>query len=140
MIDSHQLIMTVGRILHSNNIGYMPANASDPYPTTHALPPIFAKRLPAKPEECIALNVYGWELEPDPKNPLTVARLQTRVRAKHTADPLADRIVTALHGLHATTGDTIGRIRHVSTAQLGADPAGLDERTDNFHIILHTHS
>ncbi len=54
--------------------------------------------------------------------------------APHGADRLAGAVFRALHGTHHTGG--IARIARTSTAHLGADENGRQERTDNYRIIL----
>ncbi|RTE47892.1 hypothetical protein [Actinobaculum sp. 352] len=108
----------------------------------NGLPPVFVKRLQATPDTAFAVNVYNMTLSPDPSLPGQVAYVQIRTRAPYDADPLADMAAAALHGVHAEswTGTVrVGRCRHLSTAQLGADPDTLlDERTDNYEIHLST--
>lgn len=136
------IIHAIATRLHETGVGYWPGPTGT-YPQKLAIPPIFAKRLPPTPGRAIAINTYGTDLNPNPDmaSILTV-RIQVRSRAPMDADPTGDNAITALHGQHHQewAGLIVDRCRHLSTAQLGADSAGLDERADNFEITIHTRS
>ena len=64
--------------------------------------------------------------------------IQVRCRghrgAPNGADQLADAAFIALHGVYHTSG--FARITRTSTAPLGADTNGRQERTDNYQLII----
>lgn len=122
--------------LDTAGVAYWPGPDGS-YPKTPPRRPAFAKRLPATPPEALAVATYGLDLQPDPQDPSEVFRVQVRSRAPYDADPPADQALAALHGQHhqVWAGIRVQRCRHLSTAQLGADPStGLDERTDNYEL------
>lgn len=123
--------------LHDREVAWWPGSLDGAYPKQPPRTPVFAKRLPATPPEALAVATYGLDLQPDPQDPSEVFRIQVRSRAPYDADPPADQALAALHGQHhqVWAGIRVQRCRHLSTAQLGADPStGLDERTDNYEI------
>lgn len=132
-----QVIDAVGTRLMGAGVGYWPGPAGT-YPT-NAGRPIFAKRLRPKPDTAIAVTTYGTDLDPNPDLPTIRVRVQVRTRAPLDADPIGDQIIQALHGQHHQewAGLPVNRCIHLSTAQLGANQAGLDERTDNFELTIH---
>lgn len=118
-------------------------NPHGTYPNNPNVPPIYAKRFPPKaPDNALTINAYGIQVSPDPNQPVETIRVQVRSRAKNTAslvvDDIADPILTLLHGAHHQKWGalTIQRCQHLSTAQLGVDAAGLDERTDNYQLEI----
>ena len=136
MTSMRSVIDAVATRLNDAEVGYWPGPTGT-YPTTLPRTPVYAKRLPATPPEALAVNVYGQDLQPDPTDPTEVFRGQVRSRAPYDADPPADQALAALHGQHhqVWAGIRVQRCRHLSTAQLGADPStGLDERTDNYEL------
>lgn len=140
-VSSRHIIHATAAQLHNHTIGYWPG-PDGTYPTHPHAPPIYAKHLPPTPDTCIAITTYALNLEinPDLGRTFTI-RIQVRVRAPQDADPIADQILTVLHGQHRQEweGLYVERCRHLSTAQLGTNPGGLDERTDNFELtITHT--
>ena len=129
------VIDAVAACLDDAGIGYW--NPTGTYPAQPEKPPVYGKRLPAKsPSTAVAVNVYGVEVSPDPNQPVETFRIQIRTRKAGVADDLADTILSRLHGSHHEKWGalTIQRCRHTSTAQLGLDTAGLDERTDNYQL------
>lgn len=121
--------------LHDLKLGLYPGLGRS-YPHRSGLPPIYSKHQPPTPAECITVNTYAVDTDPDPEIPGAVVRVQIRVRAEHDADPLADQIADALDKSHhqVWAGIRVARCKRISTVQLGLDAAGLDERTDNYEI------
>ena len=106
--------------------------------TPGGAPPVYAKRLQATPDTALAVATYQIDPPIDPGDPVTVVRVQVRARAPYDADPLADTALAALHGAHHQEwgGLHVARCAHLSALQLGADQAGLDERTDNYELHI----
>lgn len=122
--------------LDAAGVAYWPG-PDGTYPKTPPRTSAFAKRLPATPAQALAVTAYDVELTPDPEDTVEVFRVQVRSRAPYDADPTADAALAILHGQHHQewAGIRVQRCRHLSTAQLGADPStGLDERTDNYEL------
>ena len=114
-------------------------NPTGAYPKDPSVPPIFGKRLPATASgEAIAVNTYSITVSPNPNQPVETVRVQVRCRAPVVADTLADTILGVLHGAHHEQWGPliIQRCAHISTAQLGLDVNGLDERTDNYELEI----
>lgn len=134
MTDFSRIIDAVCWQLNDQKVGFWPG-ANAPYPKKPPLPPVYAKRLQATSGSCLAVSVYDYSA-PQPGSATITARVQIRTRAPYTADPLADQALNALHGAHHQEwhGLRVERCIHTSTAQLGIDEAGLDERTDNYEI------
>lgn len=131
------LIDAVGSYL--NEVGTIFYTPDGVYPTTLTVPPAYAKRIPVSaPSEAVALIVYDSEAPPTPHVCAYQYRLQVRVREPYDADPLADQIMRALVGTHNRFwGDVrVQTVSHLSTAQLGLDDSDLDERTDNYLLIV----
>ena len=135
MTSMRSVIDAVATRLDTAGVGYWPGPTGT-YPTTLPRTPVYAKRFPATPPEAFSVSVYSLDLTPDPDDPTEVFRVQVRSRAPYDADPHADEALQALHGQHNAVwaGVRVERCRHLSTAQLGADTAGLDERTDNYEL------
>jgi hypothetical protein len=97
---------------------------------------LFYGALGAVPDRAVAVAVYG--TDDDVATGLGTRRVQVRYRgAKNTpagADALAELGFTALHDTYP--GGGIARIARVSSARLGADENGRQERTDNYQVIL----
>jgi hypothetical protein len=99
---------------------------------------IALKRLPESPDRAIAISVYDLDL--DVELPSTGVMVQILTRAPGPADEvddLADDVIDAMHAVHhATWGSLrVARCAHQSTAPLGADDSGREERSDNFRIV-----
>ncbi|QPK81116.1 hypothetical protein G7Y41_08765 [Schaalia sp. ZJ405] len=137
MTGLRMVIDAVGTYLTGVGIAFWPGTDGE-YPESLTKPPVFAKRLPPTPVEAVAINAYSREQSPNPGDNTIRVCFQVRTRAPYDADPLADAVVHALHGLHhQTCADlTFDRVRHLSTAQLGLTDTGADERTDNFEALL----
>lgn len=137
-INLRTVINAVATRLHDTGVGYWPGPEGT-YPDTPQARSIYAKRLPPKPAEAYAVTAYGLTTTPDPDVTSYTVRVQVRSRAPYDADPMGDDALNSLHGLHHQewAGLHVDRCQHLSTAQLGADSAGLDERTDNFELTIH---
>ena len=129
------ILDAVASRIDAAGLGYW--NPTGAYPALPERPPVYGKRFPPKaPQTAVSVNVYGIHVSPDPNLDVEVFRLQVRTRAPINADPLADRILTLLHGKHHEQWGAlkIQRCQHLSTAQLGVDTESLDERTDNYQV------
>ena len=139
MTTLRDTLNAIGNHLTQAGVVYWPGQTQE-YTNPGTQPPLYAKRLPETPQTCAAINAYSLTIPANTNTPGMVIRFQVRSRAPQDADPLADSILNALHGAHHQEWDglSVGRITHLSTAQLGADPqTGLDERTDNYELITH---
>jgi hypothetical protein len=119
--------------LAASGIGYW--SETEPAPTGATL--IALKRLPDSPDRAVAVSVYGMDLDavlPDVELPVQVLARSPGV--VDDVDDLADDVVTAMHGVHHATWGAlrVQRCVHTSTAPLGADRNGREERSDNFLI------
>lgn len=119
-------------------VAYWPGEDGDYTRPPGGPPPVYAKRLQTTPETALAVAAYQIDPPITPGDNVTVARVQVRARAPYDADPLADAALTALHGAHHQKwgGLRVARCAHLSAVQLGADQAGLDERTDNYELHI----
>jgi hypothetical protein len=92
--------------------------------------------LPASPDRAIGVTVYTQT--DDPMTGLADRYVQVRSRgsrgAPNGADIVADAAFAALHNTYRTRG--LARVTRTSTAPLGADENGRQERTDNYRIVL----
>jgi len=99
---------------------------------------IYYGPIAAAPDRGVGVAVYSAD---DPVSTgITVRYVQVRYRGAPGvpagADVLASAGFAALHGVHHRDG--VARARRISSARLGADDNGRQERTDNFEIILNT--
>lgn len=123
----------VAEHLAASGVGFW--SESEPAPAGATL--IALKRLPESPDRAVAVSVYGMDMDavlPDVEVPVQV--LARSPGAADDVDELADDVVAAMHGVHhATWGSLrVQRCVHASTAPLGADHNGREERSDNFLI------
>jgi hypothetical protein len=92
--------------------------------------------IPAAPDRAIGVTTYLQD--DDPETGLAVRMVQVRCRgargAPNGADIIADAAFDALHLTYQTSG--IARITRSSTAPLGADGNGRQERVDNYRVII----
>ena len=114
--------------------GWLEAAGIGTQTPTPGFPVIAAKRLPASPDEGIAITVYLAE------DDLMVAtrRVQFWFRGKPRdpfgPDRLAQDVYQVMRGRHHD--GQVSRIWRDSIAVLGIDGNGRDERSDNYTIIL----
>lgn len=90
------------------------------------------------PDRAVGVAVYS---SADPVSTgITVRFVQVRYRGApgvpSGADVLASAGFAAIHGVHHRDG--VARARRISSARLGADDNGRQERTDNYEFILNT--
>lgn len=142
-LNMRDVIHALATHLNDTRIGVWPGpNGTHDHRSSQPL--IFAKNPPRAPQAHTAYILTAYQhahtIDPSTARVHTV-RIQILSRAPRDADPLGDAVVRALHGQHRQewNGLAIDRCKHVSTVQLGADSAGLDERTDNFEITITTH-
>lgn len=95
---------------------------------------VAAKRLATTPDQGVAITVYATIDEPQTHT----RRVQFWMRGTRDnpfgPDRISQLIFEQLHWRHHDS--LIARARRLSTAQLGLDGNGRDERTDNYEIIL----
>ncbi|MDU0864419.1 minor capsid protein [Actinomyces urogenitalis] len=98
--------------------------------------------LPAKPNRALAVKAYADPVPADPADTTRRIRFQVRTRQDTAATPPtanadAETAQEALlgHGLTLLDGAPQARITHLSTATLGLDSDGRDERTDNYLLL-----
>ncbi len=99
---------------------------------------IALKRLPQSPDRALAVSVYDLDL--DVALPTTGVMVQILARAPGASDDvddLADDVIDVMHAVHHATWGAlrVERCVHESSAPLGADDNGREERSDNFRII-----
>lgn len=98
--------------------------------------------LPARPDEAVALAVYGTGGDDVEQSDSTVL-VQVRMRAKtdpRVADDFADAVFDVLHGLAnetLSTGVLILLARRTTVAPLGRDASGRWERADSYELLAH---
>ncbi|MCD4558226.1 minor capsid protein [Schaalia sp. lx-100] len=132
---TQNVIDAIGTILTQAGVAFWPGFDGE-YPASTQLPFVYAKRLPPDEAKALAINVYARENNISTGS--TTVRVQVLCRCPREADTVADRVFDALHGLHHQHKGALrlARIRHISTAQLGLSPGGMDERSDNYEITL----
>lgn len=109
-----------------------------PGPYTAGDTAVVLKRLPATPDRALAITVYDVDLDVELPNEGLMVQVVSRAPGLVDAvDDLADAVLAVMHGTHhATWGDLhVSRCVHISTAPLGADGNGREERSDNYRII-----
>ena len=96
---------------------------------------------PTTPDQVVTVKAYQDPIPADPGDVTRLVRVQVRVRQAAnstvpTANATAETVMRSLlgHGLHLAPGLPTARVTHLSTAQLGVDDKGRDERTDNYQI------
>jgi hypothetical protein len=100
---------------------------------------IFYGPLLTQPDRAIGITVYAQtdDIVTGRKDRYVQVRYRGAKGAPNGADVLADAGFNALHGTYRTSG--IARITRTSTAPLGADSNGRQERADNYQLILDNH-
>lgn len=131
-MDDTTLVKTICRLLAERGVGaWQPAGPA----YTSGQVGIHYGALPPDPDRAIGVTLYA--TQDDIAGPPPMRYVQLRFRgargAVDGADTLADAAFTALHATHHTAG--LARARRVSSAHLGADESGRQERTDNYQII-----
>ncbi len=132
-MDDRALTVTVCEWLAAANVGVWRPDG----PTyTGSETGIFYGPLEPAPDRAIGVTVYG--TDDDVAVGTSTRWVQVRVRGARGrpegADELAGVIFTALHRVHARAG--VSRARRISSAHLGPDDNGRQERTDNYEITL----
>lgn len=97
--------------------------------------------MPATPDRVVTVKAYAGTVPASPDDLMRTIRMQVRARqsasaAIPTANADAETAQAALLGHHHNLipGGPTARITHMSTAALGLDSQGRDERTDNYQI------
>ena len=97
---------------------------------------IFYGAIASSPDQAVGLTPYA--IGDDIENGLATRRVQVRFRGTPGdptgADRLAGEAFAAVQGLVRVAG--LSEVSRVSSAQLGPDGNGRQERTDNYQIIL----
>lgn len=136
MADEHMsdaaLTKVLARHLHAAGIGEY---RDDGTPFTDGTVGIFYGALGDTPDRAIGIRVYATG---DDTVGTATRRAQVRYRgsprAPDGADDLAGLVFNALHGSTQVVG--VSYVARVSSAPLGADQNGRQERTDNYTITL----
>lgn len=93
--------------------------------------------LPSEPDAAVAIEVY--DVRDDLVLPDVEIRVQLLFRARGEAvDDFADDAFDVLHGRHHFQAGAlvIQRCRRISTAPLGPDDNGREQRADNYGLVL----
>lgn len=100
--------------------------------------------LPAKPDDAIAIAVYGvGQAGDDVEQPDSSVQVQFRMRARtdpRVVDDLADGVFDTVHGLASvtlSTGVLVLLARRTLIAPLGRDTSGRWERADSYDLMAH---
>lgn len=132
-MDDATLVKTICQLLADRGVGaWQPTGPA----YTAGQIGIFYGPIQPTPDRAIGATLYA--TEDDVASGPAVRYVQLRFRgargAVDGADTLAAAAFAALHATHHTAG--LARARRVSSAHLGADDTGRQERTDNYQIIL----
>jgi len=131
-VDTSTLTTTVCALLDAAGVGqWRPAGPA----YSAADVGIFYGPIGSAPDRAIGVTTYLQT--DDPVTGLAVRMVQIRCRGAKGpagADVIADAVFAALHMLHQTSG--IARITRTSTAPLGADGNGRQERTENYRVVI----
>lgn len=94
---------------------------------------VFYGAIPDAPDRAVGVRVYN-SIDDD----LLSRRVQLHIRGARRAPFSADRLAGVLFAvLHERVrGDGIASIRRTSSAPLGADGNGREERTENYLVVL----
>ena len=133
MMDTTAVVYAVNTILHDALVGkWQPAGPA----YTAAEVGIFYGPVGATPNRAIGVTIYTQtdDVETGRADRYAQLRFRGNPGAPNGADILADEAFVALQGVYHTSG--IARITRTSTAPLGADGNGRQERTDNYQLIL----
>lgn len=97
---------------------------------------IFYGAIGATPDRAIGVSVYATDDDVVTGEATRWAQLRYRGprNAPNGADTIAGAVFTAVHGTYHAGG--IARLVRTSSAPLGADGNGRQERADNYQIIL----
>jgi len=132
-MDTTEVTYAVAQILAEADVGqwrptgpgYAPAEVGIYYGPIHA-----------SPDRAIGVTVYTQT--DDVVTGLQDRYVQVRCRGAkgqpNGADLIADAAFEALHGVYHHLG--FARVTRTSTAPLGADENGRQERTDNYRVII----
>lgn len=132
-MDDRALTLVIAGWLHTADVGVW---RPDGPPYTASEVGIFYGPIGATPDRALGVTVYG--TDDDVALGTAIRWVQVRARGARGrpdgADVLAGDVFHVLHGVHARDG--ISRARRISSAQLGPDDNGRQERTDNYEITL----
>jgi len=131
-VDTAQVTTTVCVILDAAGVGeWRPTGA---YTTAEV--GIFYGAIAAAPDRGIGVTTYMQT--DDVETGLAVRMVQLWCRGTHGdprgADVLADAAFAALHGIYHRSG--LASITRKSSAPMGADGNGRQERSDNYVIVI----
>ena len=132
-MDTTEVTMAVCALLDAANVGeWRPAGPA----YTAGEVGIFYGPILAAPDRAIGVTCYIQtdDIETGRADRYVQVRFRGAKSAPNGADILADAAFTALHGVYQVSG--ISRITRTSTAPVGADDNGRQERVDNYQLIL----
>ena len=131
-MDTTTLVTTVNELLAAASVGtWRPGGGY-----TAGEIGLFYGPIGATPDRAIGVTCYTQtdDIETGRTDRYVQVRFRGHRGAPNGADQLADAAFIALHGVYRTSG--IARITRTSTAPLGADTNGRQERTDNYQLII----
>lgn len=138
MSYTSDLLQGVAAQIAAAGLGVYHADPTIPYADTDTA--IVFKNMPASPNRCIVLNVYGTGAPEDPQN--AVSQLGLQVRARGLPNPvtdvndLIDGVFLFLHGKQHQQYGTVhaNQIRRVSSIPMGQDASKRQEHADNYYV------
>ena len=95
---------------------------------------VFYGAIPDGPDRAVGIRAYGTIDEPDLLSRRVQLHIRGARRAPFSADRIADVLFAVLH--ERVRGGGIASIRRTSSAPLGADGNGREERTENYLVVL----
>jgi hypothetical protein len=119
-------------------LGVYHTDPTAPYLSTDTA--IVFKNMPATPDRCIVLNLYGTGAPEDPQN--AVSQLGLQVRARGLPNPVTDvndimgSIFLLLHGMtHQQFGSVhVNQCFRNSSVPMGQDTNKREEHADNYYL------
>lgn len=132
------LLAGVAAQLSAAGIGVYHTDPTIPYQDTDTA--IVLKTMPATPNRCIVLNLYGTGAPEDPQTAVSQLGLQVRCRGLPNpvtdVNDLADAVFLLLHGKqHQQYGSVhANQINRVSTIPMGQDSNKRQEHADNYYV------
>lgn len=132
-INTTDVVYAIAQILDIAGVGAWQPDGPAYVPTEVG---VFYGPIAAAPDRAVGITVYSQtdDIETGRADRYVQIRCRGSRGRPNGADLLADAAFDALQGVYHTSG--IARITRTSTAPLGADSNGRQERTDNYQLIL----